>query len=110
MGRDHSEHGAARHPFMTGSAGWAYYAATKYILGARPGFDSLIIDPCVPREWKNFSMTRIWRGAVYDIEVFNPDGVSKGVAKIIANGAEIEKIPVYQKDSVNKIKVYMGAL
>jgi N,N'-diacetylchitobiose phosphorylase len=109
MGRDHSAHGAARHPFMTGSAGWAYYAATKYILGVRPGFDSMTIDPCVPRGWKNFSVTRVWRGAVYNIEVLNPGGVSKGVGEIIANGEQIEKIPVYEKNSVNNIKVYLGA-
>ena len=50
MGKDHSAHGRARHPFMTGSGGWAYFSATRYILGMRPGFETLEIDPCVPAD------------------------------------------------------------
>ena len=44
MGRDHSAYGRARHPWLTGSAGWAYFAATHYILGIRPDYDGLVID------------------------------------------------------------------
>ena len=62
MGRDHSAHGRAHHPFMTGSAGWAYYAATRYMLGIRPGFDRLTVDPCIPAAWEGFETERHWRG------------------------------------------------
>ena len=72
MGRDHTAHGRARHPFMTGSAGWSYYAATRYLLGVRPGFDGLTVDPCIPAAWDGFDVTRKWRGATYRIEVQNP--------------------------------------
>lgn len=50
MGPDHPAFGRARHPFMTGSGGWSYFAATRYILGVRPQFGGLLIDPCAPSD------------------------------------------------------------
>ena len=75
VGRDHTAFGRARHPFMTGSGGWAYFSATRYMLGIRPDFEHLTIDPCIPADWKEFSAVRRWRGAEYKIHVENPDGV-----------------------------------
>ncbi len=114
MGRDHTAFGRARHPFMTGSGGWAYFAATRYLLGVRPDYDTLIIDPCIPAEWKEFDVTRIWRGATYEIHVENPSGVSKGVKQVFLNGDELAGTPgigviPQQKDRiVNKVRVVMG--
>jgi N,N'-diacetylchitobiose phosphorylase len=109
MGKAHSAFGRARHPFMTGSAGWAYFASTQYILGIRPGFDKLIIDPCVPADWKSFHVTRIWRGARYEIEVTNPDGVQRGVRNIIADGRSVDALPVLPAGAVCHVDVEMGA-
>ena len=92
MGRDHTGFGRARHPFMTGTGGWAYFAATRYILGIRPQFDRLVIDPCIPADWKEFQVYREWRGVRYDITVRNPDGVMKGVKYITLNGIEVDEI------------------
>lgn len=108
MGKDHTAFGRARHPFMTGSGGWSYFSATRYMLGIRPDFDKLNINPCVPADWKEFSLNRRWREAEYDIKVFNPDGVMKGVKRIIFNGNEVNEIPVMKKGSVNKVEIYMG--
>lgn len=107
MGRDHTAHGRARHPFMTGSAGWAYYAATRYMLGIRPGFDSLEIDPCIPPEWDGFTARRAWRGAVYQITVENPKHVEKGVALVEVDGAVAEKIPAFAAGE-HQVRVVMG--
>ena len=109
-GKDHSAFGRARHPFMTGSAGWAYFAATQYLLGIRPGFDTLTIDPCIPSDWEEFSVDRKWRGASYHIHVTNPDSVEKGVRKIVLNGREVERIDAAPAGSVNTIEVIMGAV
>ena len=65
MGRDHTAFGRARHPWLTGSAGWSYTAATRWILGVRLTFDGLIVDPCIPADWEEFQVTRQWRGATY---------------------------------------------
>ena len=108
VGRDHTAFGRARHPFMTGSSGWAYYAATQYLLGVRPDFDALRIDPCVPADWKEFSVTRVWRGARYEIKVLNPEGVEKGVRSIRVDGRELDALPVLPAGSVCRAEVVMG--
>ncbi|MBE7003756.1 MAG: N,N'-diacetylchitobiose phosphorylase [Ruminococcaceae bacterium] len=107
-GRDHTAFGRAHHPFMTGSSGWAYFAATQYILGVRPDFDGLIVDPCIPEDWKEFSVTRKWRGATYIIHVTNPKGVEKGVASITADGKSVTALPILPLGSVCHAEVVMG--
>ena len=108
MGKAHTAFGRARHPFMTGSAGWAYYSATQYMLGVRPGFDELQINPCVPATWKTFSVSRQWRGACFHIHVENPDGVEKGVKAIYLNGNRVERIGVQPEGSVHEVRVIIG--
>ena len=92
MGKDHTAYGRARHPFMTGSGGWAYFSATRYMLGIRPQFDTLEIDPCIPGEWDGFKVTRTWKGTVYKIEVENPDHVMAGVKEVYVDGKPEEPV------------------
>ncbi len=109
MGRDHTAHGRARHPWLTGSGGWAYYAGTHWMLGIRPGFDSLLVDPCIPADWKGFEVERKWRGATFKISVENPQGVQKGVKSIRLNGKMLTHfIPSQPAGSVNEVIVVMG--
>ncbi len=108
MGKDHTAYGRARHPFMTGSGGWAYFSATRYMLGIRPDFDHLTVDPCIPKEWKGFRVHRVWRGAVYQIQVENPDGVSKGVREIYVNGIQLHEIPSLPEGEVAQVRIVMG--
>lgn len=108
MGRDHTAYGRARHPFMTGSGGWAYFAATRYMLGIRPQFDSLDIDPCVPGDWKEFSVVREWRGARYRILVKNPEGVMKGVKELYLDGSRVDRIPAMQAGTEHEVTAVMG--
>ena len=108
VGKDHSAYGRARHPFMTGSGGWSYFSATRYMLGIRPDYDRLNIDPCIPADWKSFQAVREWRGAVYDIQVSNPDGVMKGVREIRVDGAAVERIVPMEAGSRHTVEVIMG--
>ena len=108
VGRDHTAFGRARHPFMTGSGGWAYFSATRYMLGIRPDFEHLTIDPCIPADWKEFSAVRRWRGAEYKIHVENPDGVMKGVQELYLDGEKVECIPVMAQGSRHDVRVVMG--
>ena len=108
VGKDHTAFGRARHPFMTGTGGWAYYSATHYMLGIRPELDQLRIDPCIPRNWNGFYLTRKWRGAQYDIIVENPEHVSKGVRELFLDGEKVRKIPVLEEGTVHKVRVVMG--
>lgn len=110
MGKDHSAHGRARHPWLTGTGSWFYTAATKYILGIRPGYKGLEIDPCIPSEWKDFEVTRKWRDATYHIKVLNPEGVQKGIKSIQVNGEYFDSIiPVQKPGTINNIEVTMGS-
>ena len=109
MGKDHSAYGRGRHPWLTGSGGWAYTAATKWILGVRPTYDGLVIDPCVPKTWSKFEVSRQWRGAFYKITVNNPVGVQKGVRLVELNGRPVSfPIPPQESGSINTVVVTMG--
>ncbi len=108
MGRDHTAFGRARHPFMTGSGGWSYFSATRYILGIRPQFDTLVVDPCIPADWKEFKVDREWRGATYQITVKNPDGVMKGVRQILVDGNVVSELPVFAAGENHKVEIIMG--
>jgi len=108
-GRDHKRFGRARHPWLTGSAGWFYTAVTKFILGVRADYKGLIVDPCIPSDWQGFKVRKEFRGAVYEIEVSNPDRVCKGIKEVYLNGESVVfPIPVQPKGTVNKVKVIMG--
>jgi cellobiose phosphorylase len=109
-GKDAFKPGEAKNSWLTGSASWNYYAITQYILGIRPDFDGLLIDPCIPTHWKDFKVTRKFRGATYLIEVVNPDGKSKGVAKVTIDG-KLQKsnlIPVFGDGKQHQVKVILG--
>jgi N,N'-diacetylchitobiose phosphorylase len=109
MGRDHTAYGRARHPWLTGTAGWMYTAATRYILGVRLSFAGLIIDPCIPASWDGFEISRQWRGATYKIKVGNPAHVEKGVAAMTLNGKPVTGVvPQQPAGSVNEVVVVMG--
>ncbi len=110
-GKDHPLHGQARHPWLTGTAGWAYGAATRWILGLRLGFDSFVVDPCVPSGWRHFDITRQWRGATFRIRVENPDGVQKGVVSATLDGRPLRgPVPVQPAGTAHDLVVTMGAL
>ncbi len=109
MGRDHTAYGRARHPWLTGSAGWAYVAATQWILGIRAGHDGLTVDPCIPDTWKGFEVVRKWRGAEYRITVHNPNGVQKGVKEMTVNGRVVTgPVPIQPAGSCAAVTVILG--
>ncbi len=107
VGKEHEEFGRARHPFMTGTGGWSYFSATRFMLGIRPSFDHLEIDPCIPADWKEFSADRVWRGATYHIHVTNSDGIMKGVKEIYVDGQKVEQIPAAASGSEVKVEVVL---
>ena len=96
---DHPTFGQASHSWLTGSSTWMLRDGIDYILGVRPDYDGLIIDPCIPKTWKTYRITRKFRGIEYRIEVTNPDGRNKGVAKIELDGFEISGNKINLKDS-----------
>ncbi|MCU4154397.1 glycosyl transferase [Carboxylicivirga sp. A043] len=108
-GKDAYKPGEAKNSWLTGTAAWNYYAITQYILGIQPDYDGLKVEPCVPADWKGFTVKRLFRGVEYNITVNNPKGVSKGVASIEVNGEKIEGnvIPLLENGS-HTVVVTMG--
>jgi len=109
-GKDAFLPGEAKNSWLTGTASWNYYAITQYILGIRPVYDGLMVNPCIPSEWTGFKATRQFRGATYDIEVKNPNGVMKGIASLKIDGKIIDGniIPLLPEGGVYKVEAVMG--
>jgi cellobiose phosphorylase len=109
-GKDAFRPGEAKNSWLTGTAAWNWYAITQFILGIKPSYDGLLIDPCIPKDWKNYEVTRKFRGADYHIRVENPDGVNRGVVGLKVNGVSLEGnlVPMQPEGSVNSIIVTLG--
>ncbi len=109
-GKDAFKPGEAKNSWLTGTAAWNFYAISQYILGIRPDYRGLIIDPCIPNHWKSFKVIRKFRGATYEIEVQNPNGVNKGVKEISMNGHKLDTVNLIplMPEGKNKVQVVMG--
>lgn len=109
-GKDAARPGEAKNSWLTGTAAWNWYAITQFILGIRPDYDGIRIDPCIPTSCEGFSVHRRFRGADFEITVSNPGHVSKGVASLSLNGIPLEGnlIPVCPAGSVNKVEAVLG--
>ena len=109
-GKEAFKPGEAKNSWLSGTASWNFYAMTQYILGVKPDYEGLLINPCIPTKWDGFKMKRKFRGATYLIDVKNPDRVSKGVKHITVNGTSIEGnlIPILEVGKEHIIEVVMG--
>ncbi len=88
-GRDAPTQGEAKNSWLTGTAAWNYVAITQWILGIRPDYDGLRIDPCIPAAWPGFTAVRRFRGNTYQIAVHNPHGLCRGVQALRVDGQPI---------------------
>ena len=109
-GIDHPSFGEARQSWLTGTAAWMMKAATNWIIGVRPQYHGLLVDPCVPTSWKKFRMTREFRGSTYDISFSNPKRISKGIESIQVDDKPFETnlLPVFSDGKTHKISITMG--
>ncbi len=109
-GPDSSHFGQGGWTWYTGSAAWIFRVSTEWILGVRPGYKGLIVDPCIPKEWDGFRMKRIFRGVTYLIEVENPEHVEKGIKEIVLDGKKLSSfiIPITVGSKKHRVKVIMG--
>ncbi len=109
-GKDNPNFGKARNSWLTGTAAWNLMAITNYILGIRADYDGLVVDPCIPAGWDKFTVKRVFRGTVYEVEVSNPGKLSKGVKNLIVDGQKIvgNKAPIFNDKKTHKIKAVIG--
>lgn len=109
-GKDASAFGEAKNSWLTGTAAWSFVSVSQAILGIKPTFDGLMIDPCIPSSMRNYSVTRRYRGATYKIRVENPDGVQHGVKALTVNGEALPScvIPVAEAGQTVEVCAVMG--
>ena len=108
-GKDAARPGEAKNSWLTGTAAWNWYAITQFILGIKPGYEGLEIDPCIPADWKGYRIRRRYRGAEYDIRIANPAGVCRGVKSLTVDGVAVEGNVVPQhKDGTHTVEVILG--
>jgi cellobiose phosphorylase len=104
-GKDAPTFGEAKNSWLTGSAAWTFVSISQAILGIKPSYNGLVIDPCIPRNWEKYHIIRLFRGVKYDITIQNPDKVSKEVKKLMVNGEVISGNLIPFKEGTGEIKV-----
>jgi N,N'-diacetylchitobiose phosphorylase len=110
-GNEHpSKFGRARNSWLTGTAAWAFVSMSQHILGVRPDYDGLVVDPSIPAAWDGFTVTRTFRGKEVRIAVTNPRHVQHGVRRLTVNGQAVQGtcIPLNLLREVNQVEVELG--
>ncbi len=109
-GADAKYHGEAKNSWLTGTAAWTFVNISQHILGVSPTHEGLKIDPCIPKEFGDFEITRKFREGIYHIKVVNPDKVERGVKSLTVDGQSIDGCTVpYKKGKRNyDVMVVLG--
>ncbi len=89
-GRDAKNFGEAKNSWLTGTAAWTFLNVSQAILGMKPEYDGLMVDPCIPASMSGFMVTRTFRGVTYIIEIANPNHAQKGIRSMIVDGREVK--------------------
>ena len=103
-------YGASRLPWLSGAATWAFYSISQYILGIRPEYEGLTLDPCIPSGWDTVRITRRFRNKTLNITINNPNKREKGIKSLSINGKQLSTnfIPVNEMKDMNEVLAIMG--
>jgi cellobiose phosphorylase len=106
----HPHTGRGGWSWYTGSAGWVYRAGLEYILGFQKNGNTLIMDPCIPRKWKEYFIKYKFIDTMYDIRVRNPEGLNKGIREISVDGITTQgnRIQLVNDGIPHVAEVFMG--
>lgn len=109
-GKDAFKPGEAKNSWLTGTASWNFYTISQYILGIQPQYNGLRIEPCIPKEWDGFEVSRKFRNATYNIKVENPKHVNVGIEKIFVDGKlhNSNVLPIFNDGKNHDIKITLG--
>ncbi len=88
-GKDAARPGEGKNSWLTGTAAWMWYTVSQFLLGIKPTYDGLEIDPCLPTDMREYRVRRVLRGTTFDVLVRNPRGSQKGVKQISVDGKPI---------------------
>ncbi|MDD3416517.1 MAG: glycosyl transferase [Lachnospiraceae bacterium] len=109
-GADAKYHGEAKNSWLTGTAAWTFVNISQYILGLTTTHKGLCVNPCTPKGFGDFSLTRKFREGTYHIEVKNPSNVEKGIVSVVVDGKPVDgNIIPYEKGKAEyNVVVTMG--
>ncbi len=109
-GKDAVKPGEAKNSWLSGTAAWMFATISQWILGVQPDYEGLIVNPCIPSEWCEYTVKRHFRGSTYIIRVSNPDHVEKGVKAVMVDGHPISGniLPVFIDGKEHRVEVTMG--
>ena len=109
-GKDAPSFGEGKNSWLTGTAAWTFLSISQAILGVKPTLDGLEIDPCIPADVAGFTVSRLYRGARYEITVENPDGVQHGVRELWVDGEKQPGclIPIAPVGALVSVRAVMG--
>lgn len=94
--------------WYTGAAGWLFRVCVQNILGLRRRGEMLVIEPCIPREWREYTLQYRWGTALYLIHVRNPHGVCTGVRELRLDGRSVECVPLQDDGKEHRVEVILG--
>lgn len=106
-GKDSARPGEGKNSWLTGTASWMWYTISEFILGIKPSYDGLLIDPCLPSTAKTYEVNRKFRGGEYHITVNNPEGNQKGIKSIMVDGKNINGNIVPAESGKHEVIVQM---
>ena len=109
-GKDAPNFGEAKNSWLTGTAAWTFVNISQYILGVYPTHQGLSVDPCIPKGFGDFSITRKFREGTYHIQVKNPQNVEKGVVSMTVDGKAVDGhiIPYEKGKEAYDVVITMG--
>jgi cellobiose phosphorylase len=112
LGDEHPKFGMGRNSWLSGTASWMYQAGTQYILGIKPEYNGLRIDPCIPSGWDSYKVKRYFRGTWYEIQVENPDHVNRGTGDVYLDGRLLSGnlLPVLRDGNTHQVRVILSGV
>lgn len=94
--------------WYTGSSSWFYVAGIECILGMRINNNVLSFRPCIPKDWKEYSIRYKFENSIYNIMIKNPNQKNTGVSKILLNGIEAQNgIPLDGSGKIFNVEVIL---
>ncbi len=68
-GAEAAHPGEGKNSWLTGTAAWTWKTVSEFILGIKPQYDGLLVEPCIPQHIGSYRVRRRFREAEYDLTI-----------------------------------------
>lgn len=107
-GKTARRHGEAKNSWLTGTAAWNFVALSQWICGIRAEHEGLRVEPRLPSHVKNATITRVYRGCKYVIEVENKKPEGDIVVSVVSGDVKVDGTLVSPGKADVVLKVVVG--